>query len=249
MLNLLPSLLLLSLTTHQDTATTPPADELVRNGGFEWVGEKPPTVDGLKDAVGWGNVTLGLSELFSRESKEKDVGIPVNLYGTMEPFEGEHYAGFFAWKDDQRRNWEGGTEDPFKPGWSVYSEYLQSELVKPLLRDSTYELVFRVALSANSDRAVSALGAYCSPRQLEYGHRRFLEEKPQVYVEEIQSEKGKWVEVKGRFVADGGERFIVIGTWPYAGFETRRVVEEHDNQYAYYYLDGISLRRVPGDDE
>ena len=55
------------------------------------------------------------------------------------------------------------------------------------------------------------------------------------------------MEVKGRFVADGEGRFTLIGTWPYAGFETRLFGGGvNDNNCAYYYLDGISLRRVPG---
>jgi hypothetical protein len=162
----------------------------------------------------------------------------------MTPAEGQHYAGFFAWKDDVRRNWSGGQEDPFRPGWNVYSEYVQAELVQPLLEGRTYELRFKVALSGNSDRAVSALGAYCSPEHLHYDHRRFLEEKPQVYTSEIMKEKGKWMEISGRFEADGGERFIVLGTFPYAGFETAQMVDGPDNQYAYYYLDGVSLKEV-----
>lgn len=220
-------------------------EELVRNGGFEVIEGKVKTYDELKVALGWNNVNLGLSEVFSKEASAKTVGIPVNDYGTMEPKEGEHYAGFFAWKDDEKRNWAGGDEDPFEPGWNLYSEYLQSELVKPLVEGRTYELSFWVALSGNSDRAVSALGAYCAPFEMHEDNRRFLRERPNAYTEEIVNKKGEWMEIKGTFIADGGERFIIVGTYPYIGFETQRSIKDYDNKYAYYYLDAISLKEVP----
>ena len=65
------------------------------------------------------------------------MGIPVNLYGTMEPFEASALRGLLRLEGRPAPEL-GGTEDPFKPGWSVYSEYLQSELVKTAARrDST----------------------------------------------------------------------------------------------------------------
>ncbi|MBK7101741.1 MAG: hypothetical protein IPH63_08160 [Flavobacteriales bacterium] len=39
--------------------------------------------------------------------KATTVGIPDNELGTRpNAFEGESYAGFVAWKDDQRPNWK-----------------------------------------------------------------------------------------------------------------------------------------------
>jgi hypothetical protein len=221
----------------------PPSKDLVRNGGFEFVDKEPSTYDQLDKALGWSNVTIGYSELFTKEAPAKTIGIPVNDYGKMDPKEGEHYAGFFAWKDDLKMNFEGG-DDPFVPGWSSYSEYVISELLEPLVEGREYEISFWVALAGNSDRAVSGIGAYCSEEPLKQQHRRFLREKPQVSHEKIVGEKGVWVEVKNTFVADGGERFITIGTYPAAGFDTKRCVETLDNQYAYYYLDQVSLKQV-----
>jgi hypothetical protein len=45
-------------------------------------------------------------------------------------------------------------------------------------------------------------------------------------------------------VADGGERFLIIGIFPYVGLETRNVVEGPDNQFAYYYIDAVSVKRA-----
>jgi hypothetical protein len=240
---LMPVALLWPLSVPVLQAQSPA--ELVPNGGFEMVNKEPKTYDQLATATGWSNVTLGLSELFGPGASPKTIGIPDNDYGHMIPQEGERYAGFFAWKDDLRRNLGGG-EDPFVAGWSSYSEYAITELATPLVEGKEYDLSFWVALSGNSDRAVSGLGAYCGAEKLHHDHRRFLEHKPQVSVDAIVAVKGEWVEVKGTFVADGGETFLTIGTFPAAGFDTRRLVEGPDNQYAYYYVDNIHLRETLG---
>ncbi|MCB9169475.1 MAG: hypothetical protein H6597_06145 [Flavobacteriales bacterium] len=221
--------------------------ELVPNGGFEQIDGRVKTWDQVRLATGWDNVTLGLSEVFDKEASPKSVGIPDNDYGHMEPEEGEHYAGFFAWKDD-------GTYNPYEEGrqelsaaWNVYAEYLQTELKVPLEEGHTYALTMYVALAGNSDRAVSSIGAYCSPLALHYSNRRFLQEKCQVYDDKILDDKEKWVKISGTFEADGGETYLIVGTYPYVGFNTEKIVVDEDNQYAYYYVDGISLKEVvPG---
>lgn len=217
----------------------------VLNGGFEVLDKAPNTFDQLGRADGWEQVTIGLCELFSKQATVKTVGIPDNFYGSMQPYEGEHYAGFVAWKDDQRNNLQGGPEDPFMPGWNAYSEYPITELPITLKEGHIYEISFQVALAANSDRAMSGIGALVSPLKLHYQNRSFLSERPQVVSEKVLDQRGQWVEVKGRFKADGDERYLVIGTFPTAIFETERIIEGPDNQMAYYYLDGISIREVP----
>ena len=207
--------------------------------------KEPNTFDQLARADGWGDVNIGMAEVFSRKASVKTVGIPENFYGSMEPAEGARYAGFFAWKDDQRRDYDGDPEDPFKPGWNAYSEYPWTKLSEPLKEGHAYEVSFKVAFAQNSDRAVAGIGAYVSPIQLNYQNRRFLEERPQVVEVKILEERGVWVEVRETFKADGGEQYLVIGTFPTAIFDTKRIIDGYDNQYAYYYLDAVSLTEVP----
>lgn len=225
-------------------AQTPIGPNLVPNGGFEMLDKEPKTFDQLSLASGWGNVTIGYSEVFGPEAKAKTVGIPENFYGTIKPVEGGHYAGFFSWKDDKQRNYEGDAQDPFEPGWSAYSEYPWIELLSPLKEGHVYEITFHVALAGNSDRAVSGIGAYVSPLELHYQNREFMTERPQVVEDTIMEDRGTWKEVKGTFKAEGGERYLIIGTFPTAIFETKRIIDGPDNQFAYFYLDQIELREV-----
>ncbi|HMN06655.1 MAG TPA: hypothetical protein PKD45_13110 [Flavobacteriales bacterium] len=234
----------LSCWAFADVAAQQAGDNLVPNGGFEIITKDPVTFDQIGRATGWGNVTLGMAELFAGTATAKTVGIPQNAYGSMEPKEGGHYAGFMAWKDDQRRDYDRGPDDPFKPGWNVYSEYPWIELATTLKEGHVYEVSFWVALAGNSDRAIAGLGAFLSPLELNYPNRAFLKERPQVVEDKVLEERGKWVQVKGTFTADGDERYLVIGTFPTAIFDTKRIVEGYDNQYAYYYLDNVSVREV-----
>jgi outer membrane protein OmpA-like peptidoglycan-associated protein len=75
-----------------------------------------------------------------------------------------------------------------------------------------------------------------------------LDEKAQVVSKTVVVDKQNWTEIKGSFVADGTEKFIVIGTFPAAGMEKIKMVEGADNQRAYYYIDGISLTVHPEPD-
>ena len=223
--------------------------ELIRNGGFENVDKEPTTYDQLKFATGWRDANLGLADLFAPSASSKTVGIPVNDYGDCKPFEGDYYAGFCGWKADVQRNYEAYDQnDIFKPAWGAYSEYLKGELIKPLMEDSTYELTFHVALAGNSDRSIMGVGAFFTQQDLSYQNRKFMEESPQVYTEKIIEERNKWTEVKGTFVADGKEEFVMLGVFPYVGLESKNMIEGADNRYAYYYIDGISLKQVPKED-
>jgi hypothetical protein len=240
-----PLFALFVLPTLSVAQSNVPGEELVRNGGFELLDKEVVTYDQLPAASGWTNANLGLCDVFVPTASPKTVGVPENDYGTMKPFEGENYAGFVGWKDDVRRNF--GATDPaevFMPGWNFYSEYPQVEFVRPLEEDKEYEVVFRVALSGNSDRAIQGLAAYPGHEKLTYNHRKFLEVFPEVEYEPLITEKEKWTEIRGRFKADGGEQFLVIGVFPYLGLVSERIIEGNDNQYAYFYLDGVSVKEV-----
>lgn len=225
---------------------------LVPNPGFEEFSEPVTTWDQLDRASGWSNANGGSCDIFTDVAKTSTVGVPENELGSNATApEGKYYAGFVAYKDDMRPNWGrvlDGKEDPYRPAYQNYSEYMQRELSAPLTAGQEYDITMKVRLASNSDRAVSGIGAYCSPVALAYNHRHFLTEKAQVTSKGVVSDKQNWTEIKGSFVADGTERFIVIGAFPAAGMEKTKVIEGGDSQRAYYYIDGISLTVHPEPD-
>lgn len=223
---------------------------LVKNAGFEELAKPVTTWDQLNRATGWSNANAGSVDVFS--STAKYVSVPDNDLGTgITAFEGGNYAGFVAYKDDQRINWRrflSGKEDFTIPAFQGYSEYLQTELSQPLVAGQKYEVSFRVRLAPNSDRAVNGIGAFLSSSALSYNHRHFLAEKPQVATVQVVKDKQNWTEVKGEFVAEGGERNLVLGAFPAAASDREKVIEGGDSQRAYYYIDGISVKLAPEPD-
>lgn len=225
---------------------------LIKNGGFEELTKPVRTWDQLDHATGWSNANNASADLFSKDARHNTVGIPDGEVGTgSSAYEGEHFAGFLAFKDDKRRNWGrflDGKEDPFEPAYQKYSEYLETALDAPLTVGQKYDVTFRVKLANGSDRAVSGIGAYLSPTELKYHNNGTLQEKPQVSTAKIVDNKQDWIEVTGTFTADGNEKYLVIGAFPNGGFETSKVIEGADNQRAYYCLDGVSLTIHPEED-
>lgn len=228
-----------------------PGPDLVSNGGFETRSPEAKTWDQLDRASGWSNANGGSVDVFTKMGTAKNVGIPDNDLGSSAAQEGESYAGFVAWKDDMRPNFKrlmnGRDEKPFKEAWNQYSEYLQTAISSPLTPGQKYDISFWVKLSDKSDRAVNGIGAYCSPVELTYNHRHHLAELADVKSEAVLDNKKDWVEVKGTFVADGDEKYLIIGAFG-PNMEKKDVIEGADNQRAYYYIDGISLRLKPEDD-
>lgn len=224
---------------------------LVPNSGFETGAETVTTWDQLERAASWSNANAGSCDVFTKASNSKAVGIPANELGSSDAPEGSYYAGFVAWKDDMRPNFKHllhGDQEPFREAWNNYSEYMQIELSQPLEAGKKYEIGFKVKLAGNSDRAVSAIGAYCGPNKLDYHHRHFLTEKPQVFSSKVIRDTENWTEIKGEFVADGGERVLVIGAFPTAVMDKEKVVKGADNQRAYYYVDAVSCAFAPEPD-
>lgn len=229
------------------------AQNMVRNAGFEEIAIPVTSWDQLDHATGWSNANAGSCDIFQKDCKDKSTAIPDNELGSAAPSDGEHYAGFVAYKDDRKHNWKRtflGTHDHERwiEAYQNYSEYMQIELSGPLEAGKEYDIAFKVSLGEHSDRAVSGIGAYCSPVQLVHNHRHYLDVKPQVFTREVLKDKANWVEVKGTFKADGGERFIVIGAFPTAGMEKVKVIEGGDSQRAYYFVDGVSLVLHPEPD-
>jgi len=246
------ALLMLGSVAASGLAAQSAGPNLVKNPGFEEFTSPVTTWDQLDRATGWSNANAGTCDVFTDAACASTVGIPANELGSnVTAAEGKYFAGFVAYKDDVRKNWKrvlDHNEDPFTPAYQNYTEYLQSELSSALVAGQEYDITMKVKLASGSDRAVSGIGAYCSPVALSYNHRHFVDEKAQVVSKTVVNDKQNWTEIKGSFVADGTERFIVIGAFPAAGMEKSMVVEGADNQRAYYYIDGISLTVHPEPD-
>ncbi len=180
----------------------------------------------------WSSATNGTVDLFSKQSTAEKNGIPANRQGFQTPLGIANYAGIIVyWEPSEKKG---------------YCEYLQGELMKPLVAGKTYLVRFHVSLSDKSTRYVKGLAAFVSDSKIEESGSTYLALKPQVVHQEFVSDTSNWVEISGQIKAKGGEQYIVIGlfanTFPSGTFSKSvgKTTFNKENR-AYYYVTGVSV--------
>src|SRR6202008_4481868 len=171
----------------------------------------------IHNVNGWSNANGGTVDLFDKSKPEKchsPNAIPKNYMG-YQPVapSGQNYAGIIAFYDDGSNKPDADSVNflGLKEGYKKYSEYLQGELIEPLVAGKIYQVSFRVNLADKSARAVSCLGALLTTNKVEEKSNAFLKQKPQFISHRVISDSLNWVTLYGSFVAEGGEKFITIG--------------------------------------
>jgi len=213
------------------------AQNLVANGSFEQF-TNCPTGDGqLGNAVPW-NSARGTCDLYNN-CNNGNYGVPNNQIGYQNARTGNGYAGFFA-----------------SQGWTEVREYLQIQLDEPLEAGVEYCVEFYVCLGdeLNSfgeetfDLAVNNLGAYFSSTSFtpDPNNFDFIPVTPQVMNDptlQILTDTSNWMKVEGQFFANGGEQFLVIGSFhdEFGQNTTPLGPWGGDNKWSYYLIDDVSV--------
>ena len=226
--------LMLILSFYSDPSQ---AQNLVANGSFEQF-TNCPTGDGqLGNAVPW-NSARGTCDLYNN-CNNGNYGVPNNQIGYQNARTGNGYAGFFA-----------------SQGWTEVREYLQIQLDEPLEAGVEYCVEFYVCLGdeLNSfgeetfDLAVNNLGAYFSSTSFtpDPNNFDFVPVTPQVMNDptlQILTDTSNWMKVEGQFFANGGEQFLVIGSFhdEFGQVTTPLGPWGGDNKWSYYLIDDVSV--------
>jgi OOP family OmpA-OmpF porin len=212
------------------------AQNLVLNGSFESFNKCPGSY--VRDArefniLHWSTVGLGTPDHFHGCSIG-EAGVPLNWAGKSNAQEGEGYAGIYAWMD-----------------YAIdYREYLQGTLVTPLIKDSTYYISFYYRLSTYSMYAIDRIGLLLVDTAMRVKHDRVIKEKPTfevIHEEALTKETGLWEHAFFKYVAKGGENFLIIGNFNdknscnYYRIQYAPVMEEMLSLSAYYYIDNVSV--------
>lgn len=129
-------------------------------------------------------------------------GVPENRWGNQTPYSGEGYAGIRTWI----------STDIFVAGKN-YREYLAVQLTDTLIAGDTYFLSFMVSVGDYALYLSDDLGMYLSADTI--ASDTILTFTPQLANPEgnILTNIDDWIEISGQFVAEGGERFLVIGNF------------------------------------
>jgi hypothetical protein len=194
--------LLLSLTTLA-LAAIATAQNLVPNPSFE-------DTTNCHLPEGQYEFMLGLARpWFSANAATPDVysGNPVVACGTntiqeglMNAHDGLRYAGAYMYTNSST---SGGTK-----------EYMAVRLSQDLVAGNVYRLSMYLARSSFSRFSVDTIGAYFSPDSLYEDSYARLQVVPQVrFGAEGHFTSMEWIEVMGFYTAEGGERYLYIGSF------------------------------------
>lgn len=185
--------------------------------------------------IDWSSPTETTPDLLSTQSKSTCWSHPEkNNGGKQYPRSGVNMIGMKFYG-------VGGTD-------TYWHEYIQIELEKPLKKDSLYYAEFWVNLSSKASKACDNIGIYFSHSLYNTRNRLPLIMTPQINSGKIiKPGISKWRKVKGVFMANGGEKYLMIGNF-YSDDQTNieRIPGGRDG--AYYFIDDVKVRNArPGE--
>ncbi|HYG40080.1 MAG TPA: gliding motility-associated C-terminal domain-containing protein [Cytophagales bacterium] len=223
------------------------AQNLVPNPGFE---DKYtcPYSSSTWDAFGkmvkhWYSPNVNTPDYFHSCSNLDELSVPKNIRfwpctNYLPAKEGEAYAGIIVLPK-------------FKKTDKNHREYLQVRLVSPLKKDKKYSVSFYVALDQCSGHSFSQIGAYFSSNK-DTNYIPFPDAnccdfkpafKPQVYSDNVIDNKNEWREIKGTFIATGGEEWMSIGVFNDTLVSTHFDTLQYKD-FPYFFIDDVSVEEA-----
>jgi len=204
---------------------------LAPNPSFELYETCPPYPGQIHLAEEWDSPNNNTTDYFHRCAPDaQGASVPENLFGFQEPVEGDGYIGLRAW---------------IPSGQSpVYREYLGGRLTKLLEAGRAYEVSFSISPGDLSTHFSDGLGAYFFSAIPE--NERIYAIQPHIRHPkgEIIRDTDVWIPIRGTYLAQGGEQYLMIGNF-HTDEETLRVPADQtagNSDMVYYYLDDVTVR-------
>lgn len=197
----------------------------------------------------WSTPTAGSPDYFNACGEEiaSTVSIPDNMFGSQAARTGNAYMGMYVMDSPE------GTA-----AYLPYREYLQGKIIQPLLAGHRYFLNYWVSKADNhaSNIAVDRLSALFLTDSLLIFTEGLITIDPQVTSPEdlYFNSTESWMSVNGEFVAEGAEKWIILGN--YLADESLNIEVSGppidiwntgtDRNPSYYYIDDICLLDIDG---
>ncbi|MEZ4808568.1 MAG: hypothetical protein R2815_13985 [Flavobacteriales bacterium] len=167
-------------------------------------------------------------------------GVPLNIGGWQEPFDGDAYSGMWTYFQNS----------------SLYHEIIGTELLEPLTEGMTYYLSFYINAAAGGSEwpmlASSHYGALFAMDAVEWENwmpSLPLRNYAQVYSPTVMSDTTSWLLVSGSFVADSAYRYMLLGNhFDNQHAEADTIITRDSTAYlyrAYTYVDQVCLSVDP----
>ena len=172
----------------------------------------------------WFNPTLNSPDYYST-FPSCGINIYSNLQGYQLPKSGNAYCGIFCYEQSEQR------------------EYIEIPLTDSLKHGHNYACSFWVSLVDFSLFAIDKIGMYFSnDTTQDYTTGLNLNYLPQIESSSnvILNDTLNWVQISGNFIANGGEKYLTIGT--FRANDSLNVQIVNGWFYAaYYYIDDIKV--------
>lgn len=206
------------------------AQQLVPNGDFESNSGCPTPFSPISLSTGWMNPSLVGSPDYYHSCAAGTVGVPNNIYGYQAAHSGMAYSGLYLTQitDDVR-------------------EFLEIQLMEPLLMDSCYKFQMFVNLGDYCYFTTDAIGIYFSDTAITDINNWY----PLPFTPHISNpasnyfDNVNWKKVGGNYKAHGGERYIIIGNYKNDA-NTSLAIANTASQLTpvYCYIDDVSLTKL-----
>jgi gliding motility-associated-like protein len=227
------------------------AQNLVPNGGFEEFNNCPTNWAQIDYSPGYVSFPTVKDWVSPLEKTTPDyynacaptnskVNIPQTFLGYHDAHNGNGCAGLIPYND----NISAGE----------YREYIQAKLTQPLIAGHKHELTFYVSTNYNPSIAaynyiaVDRVGAAFTTNQVSMTPDQFLMLDYQVVnaANNFISSTNSWVKITGTFIAQGGEEWIIIGsfknsTTPMNKQQLYPATPGPGEDYSYIYVDDVTL--------
>jgi hypothetical protein len=206
------------------------AQNLVPNYSFELYDTCPFSSGQINFANSWKNPTNSSPDYFN-PCNATGLSVPSNFAGNQISQNGLSYAGIITAVTTV----------------SNYREYMQVQLLSPLLGATCYKLKFFVSIGDNYPYGVNTISAYFSDTAITDSScwgcpllvtPQFVYNSPS----NVLGNKTGWTKVEGQFMASGGEEYMTIGNFKLDSNTIITFVSAGANpETAYYYIDSVSL--------
>ncbi len=203
------------------------AQSLVPNNGFENYIVCPTGFSEFTGKVSnWQNPNTATPDYMNACANPNPAGMPKNGIGYQVAHGGNGYAGIYTFS---------GT---------TYREFIQVQLISPLISGHTYYLSMYVVLHNKSQTAIDDLGAYISvtaPNTTGLGMLPGLP-YPQIFnpYGSVITDTLNWTLMEGIYIATGGEKFLTLGHLK-NDVSTTYLSLPYGTVGAYYYFDDVNL--------
>lgn len=172
-------------------------ENLISDASFEKYSTCPKDITGSSQNFvlkKWSTPTLGTPDYYNTCSLFLPSSVPKNTDGYQEALEGNGYIGITV--------------------SNQLCEYVQTRLLKPLIKDSVYLMEFYVNLSNLSGRTYRNLGMYLSNKEMNISTTEPLDVIPQLVSNQYYQDTLNWELFSEQYKAQGGERYVIIGFFP-----------------------------------